>query len=75
MKFYTEDGDEWEDWYRLTPSQRWSEFTKLWEMYLEAGGSLDPEPDSQSPFFDEEEWRAGLADGRSGVHLLRRGGI
>jgi hypothetical protein len=26
------------------------ESMKLWRFYLDAGGSLDPEPDSQSPF-------------------------
>ncbi len=37
-----------------------------WAAYLALGGSLDPEPDTQSPFFDADEWRASLADGQSG---------
>lgn len=66
---------EWADWYRLTPSQRWQESQKLWATYLTLGGTLDSEPDTQSPFFDEDEWRENLADGRSGVCILRRGGV
>lgn len=45
-------GDEWAEWYRLTPLQRWAESEKLWQIYLALGGSLDPEPDTQSPFVD-----------------------
>jgi hypothetical protein len=45
-------GGEWAEWYRLTPVQRWLESEKLWQTYLALGGSLDPEPDTQSPFFD-----------------------
>jgi hypothetical protein len=41
--------EEWQAWYRLTPEQRWDESMKLWEFYRAMGGSLDPEPDSQSP--------------------------
>ena len=71
---------EWADWYRLTPSQRWQESLKLWEVYLSLGGSLDSEPDTQSPFFDADEWRASLVDGRSSrvplrADVLRRGGV
>ncbi|MFM8726531.1 MAG: hypothetical protein ACKON9_15560, partial [Planctomycetaceae bacterium] len=44
------DADSWKEWYRLTPLERMRESMKLWRFYLEAGGSLDPEPDSQSPF-------------------------
>jgi len=42
--------DEWFEWYRLTPQERWSETEKLWAFYLSVGGSLNPEPDSESPF-------------------------
>ncbi len=66
---------EWADWYRLTPAQRWQESQKLWATYLALGGSLDSEPDTQSPFFDADEWRASLADGRPSVRILRRGGV
>lgn len=68
-------GDEWADWYALTPAQRLEESAKLWQTYIALGGSLDPEPDSQSPFFDQQEWRAVAADGRPGVRLVRRGGV
>jgi hypothetical protein len=68
-------GDEWADWYALTPAQRLEESAKLWQTYIALGGSLDPEPDSQSPFFDPQEWRAVAADGRPGVRLVRRGGV
>ena len=67
--------DEWEEWYRLTPLQRWEESQKLWPTYLALGGSLDPEPDSQSPFDDPEAWRQSAAHGRSSVRVLRRGGV
>jgi hypothetical protein len=68
-------GEEWAEWYRLTPCERFAESMKLWDAYLVLGGSLEPEPDTQSPFFDPEEWRASAPDGRSGVRVLRRGGV
>jgi len=68
-------GEEWAEWYRMTPAERFAESSKLWETYLVLGGSLEPEPDSESPFFDPEEWRANFADGRPGVRILRRGGV
>jgi len=68
-------GDEWAEWYAMTPAQRLEESAKLWQTYLELGGSLDPEPDPQSPFYDREEWRALAVDGRAGVRVVRRGGI
>ena len=46
---------EWAEWYRLTPVQRWLESEKLWQTYLALGGSLDPEPDTQSPFFNAQD--------------------
>jgi len=68
-------GAEWAEWYFMTPQERWDESMKLWDIFLEMGGSLDPEPDTQSPFFDAEEWRALYGDGRPGVRVLRRGGV
>ena len=67
--------DEWLEWYLLTPQQRFEESQRLWSSFLALGGSCDPEPDHQSPFFDEEEWRALSADGGPGVRVLRGGGI
>jgi hypothetical protein len=68
-------GGEWAEWYRLTPVQRWLESEKLWSTYLALGGSLDPEPDTQSPFFDARAPRPRPAHGRAGVRVLRRGGV
>ena len=48
-------GPEWADWYALSPQQRFQESEKLWRTYLALGGSLDPEPDTHSPFFDRSE--------------------
>ena len=66
---------EWVEWFRMTPEERWAESSKLWQFYLQAGGSLDPDPDPQSPFFFPEDYSPGAADGRAGVRILRRGGI
>lgn len=67
--------DEWAEWRSLTPEQRFLESMKVWETYLALGGSLEPEPDTQSPFFDQEEWRKNSADGRPGVRVIRRRGV
>ena len=67
--------DEWAEWYRLTAVQRWLESEKLWQTYLALGGSLDPEPDTQSPFFDALAPRPRPAHGRTGVRVLRRGRV
>jgi hypothetical protein len=64
--------EEWAEWYRLTPAQRWIETEKLWRTYIQLGGSLDPEPDTQSPFFDPEAQDANPSHGRSGVRVVRR---
>ena len=66
---------EWVEWYRMTPAQRWAESEKLWVLYLSLGGSLDPEPDTQSPFFDAQERRRLSADGRASLRALRRSGV
>jgi hypothetical protein len=72
-------GEEWAEWYRLSPAERFRESMRLWDTYLALGGSLDPEPDTQSPFFDPDEWSASATHsdispkGRPGVRVLRRG--
>jgi len=66
---------EWLDWYRLTPEERWAESERLWVSYLAMGGSLDPEPDSQSPFYDPEAPCRVPADGGTGVRVLRGGRV
>src|ERR1700758_5282436 len=60
------------EWWSLTPAQRFVESAKLWATYRALGGSLDPEPDWQSPFYDPETPGAGPADGGTGVHPVRR---
>jgi hypothetical protein len=64
--------DEWLDWYKLTPPQRWKETRKLWVLYTKMGGSLDPEPDTQSPFNSAYLRSASPAHGRPGLHIVRR---
>ena len=64
-----------DEWALLSPQERFIESSKLWAVYLSWGGSLDPEPDSQSPFDCEELERAIPFNGRSGVHIIRRGGV
>lgn len=68
-------GEEWAEWYRMSPAERWLESEKLWAVFLSLGGSLDPEPDTQSPFFDPRAPRSSSADGRTGVRVVRRGGV
>ena len=68
-------GEEWAEWYRLTPQERFRRSMELWETYLALGGTLEPEPDTQSPFFDAEEWRQGAAHGRTSMRVLRRGRV
>ncbi|MGH7462220.1 MAG: hypothetical protein ACREMA_14510 [Longimicrobiales bacterium] len=67
--------DEVLEWYSMTPKQRWLETLRLWDTFLLLGGSLEPEPDSQSPFHDAAARSHDAADGRAGVHPLRRGGV
>jgi hypothetical protein len=63
------------EWWSLTPAQRLCEGEKLWLTYLALGGSLDPEPDTQSPFYFPEASSSGTAHGRAGVYRLRRSRI
>ena len=67
--------DEWLEWYRLTPQERWRESAKLWDRFLTLGGSLDPEPDHQSPFYSPDARGAGAPHGRAGVRVVRRSGV
>lgn len=68
-------GGEWAEWYRLTPVQRWLESEKLWQTYLALGGSLDPEPDTQSPFFDAQEYRQESAKQKRIMRIIRKGRV
>lgn len=65
-------GEEWAAWYRLSPSERWTESARLWQIYFQLGGSLEPEPDTQSPFFDPDASSTSAAHGRPGMRILRR---
>lgn len=65
-------GEEWAAWYRLSPVERWRESEKLWQVYFRLGGSLEPESDTQSPFFDPSAPRTRPPDGRPGMRILRR---
>lgn len=67
--------DEWLEWYRLTPEERWRESEQLWQFYLSLGRSLDPEPDSESPFDTLYSPSQSVTDGRSGMYSLRRSRI
>jgi hypothetical protein len=75
MSAHDEIPAEWLDWYHLTPAERWEHSTRLWETFRTLGGSLEPEPDTESPFFDAASWRPTPVDGRSSVRVLRSCGI
>jgi hypothetical protein len=68
-------GEQWLEWYGMTPAERWQESLKLWSFYLDVGGSLDPAPDTQSPFDDAFASGPVAPHGRAGVRLVRRGGV
>ena len=70
-----DDEDSWKEWYRLTPLQRWHESMKLWQFFLKVKGSLDPEPDPQSPFDAILPRGEAPAYGRTGLRVLRRGRV
>ena len=65
-------GEEWAAWYRLSPRERWRQSEQLWQIYFHLGGSLDTQPDTQSPFFDPGAQSTRVTHGRSGVRVLRR---
>ncbi len=68
-------GEEWAEWYRLTPAQRLPETSRLWQTYLALGGSLDPEPDTQSPFFDARAPRPLTVPRNDNLLVINRSGI
>jgi hypothetical protein len=67
--------DEQLEWYLMTPEERWMESQRLWTTFELLGGSLEPQPDSQSPFDLPGERRSGSSDGRAGLHSVRRSGV
>jgi len=48
---FDELSDEWIEWIALTPLERWRESQKLFATYLAQGGTLDSDPDPDSPFY------------------------
>lgn len=67
--------DEWIEWFHLTPAERLAETGKLWQIFLTLGGNLDPEPDTQSPFYDPEAPVPRAFNGRPSVRIIRRSGV
>lgn len=63
---------EWVEWYSLDPRERFARSVEMWQIYLSYGGTLHTDADTQSPFFDSEEWRSLAPDGRASVHIVRR---
>lgn len=70
-----DNNEEVIEWYRKSPVRRFIESQEMWNDFLALGGSLDPEPDSQSPFYPFEAQGKIPADGRSGVRRIRRGRV
>lgn len=66
---------EFIEWNRLTPQERFAESAVLFLHYLAMGGSLDPEPDSQSPFYFPDMWGKEFTHGGAGLHFIRRSGV
>lgn len=48
-------GPEWAAWWAMTPVERLEASHRQMTEYLALGGSLDPEVDTQSPFWSEED--------------------
>jgi hypothetical protein len=67
--------EEWQEWVALTPMERFRESEKIFAQYLALGGSLDPDPDPTSPFDNPETSGSGIAYGRAGMRVLRRGPV
>lgn len=67
--------DEVLEWYRMSPQERWAESMRLWNTFFLLGGQLEPESDTQSPFYDAGARRRSPADGGTGVRALRRSGV
>jgi hypothetical protein len=66
---------EWQEWLELTPLERFRQSEQLLAQYLAMGGSLDPDPDPTSPFYDPEASSTGAAYGRPGLRVLRRDAV
>ena len=64
--------EEWQAWAELSPCERFRESERLFAHFLAMGGSLDPDPDPTSPFYDPEASSSGPAYGRPGLRVVRR---
>lgn len=70
---------EWLDWYRKTPQERFYESQRLLAHYLAIGGTLEPDVDTESPFWSREDLE-GFARSieesrrRAGVKLVKNAG-
>ena len=51
------------NWWALTPAERFRQSAMLWPTFVALGGSLEPEPDPQSPFHPVRLPRASAVDG------------
>lgn len=69
---YEDLPDEWKEWLDLTPLERFRRSEQLFAQYLAMGGSLDPDPDPTSPFYDPKTSGTGPAYGRPGLRVVRR---
>ena len=67
--------DDFREWYMLSPVERFAESQRLWSTFLLLGGTCEPEPDSQSPFYFAQEEGLGAPDGRPGMHPVRSRGV
>ena len=72
---YEQMPEEWQEWLDLTPLERFRRSEEIFAQYLAMGGSLDPDPDPTSPFDDAQTSGAGIAYGRPGLRVLRRGAV
>jgi hypothetical protein len=71
--WFEELPEEWQDRIDWTPMERFRRSEVMFAEYLAMGGSLDPDPDPSSPFYFPEDWRPGVAHGRAGLLIVRRG--
>jgi len=67
--------EEWQEWLDLSPLERFRQSEALLAQYLAMGGTLDPDPDPTSPFYDPETSSTGPAYGRPGLRVVRRGTV
>ena len=72
---YEQLPDEWKEWIDLTPQERFRRSEELFAQYLSMGGSLDPDPDPNSPFYDAELSSTGSAYGGASLRVVRRSSI